>query len=244
MRIKFIYKIDKVPIDYRRYFLSLIKETIKDKNIYSSIAKRDTKPFCFSVCFEKAKIKDEVIEIEGNTNLFISTPNIPLFITMYNGLISDKLKEFKFANGQVLKRLNTFLIREKNINKNEACFKTMSPIIIVNKNKKPILHPKTKGDIKNIGDIIIDEEIFLQELKYSVANNLSKDDLEFIPVDIKKEVIKHSIGEHLKEAGKKILLVGTSGKFILKGNKDDLQKIYQLGIGSRRNQGFGMVEMA
>lgn len=243
MRIKFIYKIDKVPIDYRRYFLSLIKETLKDEDIYSC-AKRDTKPFCFSVYFERAKIKDEIIEIEGNTNLFISTPDIALFITIYNGLIGDKLKEFKFSNNQVLKRLNTVLIREKNINKNEVCFRTMSPIIITDKNKKPILHPKTKGDIKNTGDIIIDEEIFLQELKYSVASCINDDDLEFIPVDIKKEVIKHSIGEHLKKTGKKILLVGTSGKFILKSHKDNLQKIYQLGIGFRRNQGFGMVEIA
>lgn len=243
MRIKFIYKINKVPIDYRRFFLSLIKETLKDENLYTA-EKRDTKPFCFSVYFEGSKIKNEIIEIEGNTNLFISSPDMLLLITIYNGLVRNKAKEFPFPNGEKLKRINTFLINEKTINNNEAQFKTMSPVIIVNNNKKPVLHPKTKVNIENIGDIIIDDNIFLKELRYSVKNIIkSSEDVEFIPVDIKKEVIKHSIGEHLKEANKKILLIGFSGKFILRGNRDDLQKIYQLGLGFRRNQGFGMLEV-
>lgn len=240
MRIKFIYKINKVPLDYRKYFLSLIKEAVKDENLFND--ERRTKPFCFSVFFERSKIKDEVIEIEGNTHLFISTPDIPLFITIYNGLINEKLKEFKFPGSEILKRKKSLLIREKNINKDEVCFKTISPVIIVNKDKKPVLHPQIKGSIKNVGNIIIDEDIFLKELKYSIANYVNND-LEFIPVDIKKEVIKHSIGEHLKETGKIIKLVGFKGKFIMRGEKSDLQKIYQLGIGFRRNQGFGMLEV-
>ncbi len=169
MRMKFVYKVNKVPIDFRRYFLSLIKEALKEENLYN-IHKIGTKPFCFSVYFEKSKVKDEIIEIEGNTNLFISSSDIPLFITIYNGLIGESLKEFPFPNREKLNRVKAFLINEKEINKNEQCFKTMSPVIIVNKDKKPVLHPQTKAHTENICEIIIDEKAFLKELKYSIAN--------------------------------------------------------------------------
>jgi hypothetical protein len=33
------------------------------------------------------------------------------------------------------------------VTKDEVCFKTMSPIIVTDKDKKPLLHPEVKGSI-------------------------------------------------------------------------------------------------
>lgn len=78
MRIGFVYKIAKTPIDYRSSFLSLIKEGIKnsDLNLYEEFYesdKRDTKPFCFGVFFQNPRFGSDVIEIKGNKT-FIYLP--------------------------------------------------------------------------------------------------------------------------------------------------------------------------
>lgn len=124
----------------------------------------------------------------------------------------------------------------------------MSPVIVVDKEKRPILHPGTKDKKGNLisqkDGININKEDFLKELRVSLDPYIKDAQFDFIPVGLKKEVIKHSIGEHLRKGLKRpIKLIGFSGRFILKGRPEDLYKIYQLGIGFRRNQGFGMLEV-
>jgi CRISPR-associated endoribonuclease Cas6 len=259
MKIGFVYRINKLPIDYRACFLSLIKEAINrsDPSLYREFyqaANRETKPFCFSIYLKSFKINNNILLIEDDVTLYISSPDLledvnAIGIKIYNGLLN--IKNFPFPLGQILKQVNIFPIREKDkgwFAKGEACFKTMSPIIIVaGKNKTPVLHPKTFNKDKSLitqkDRITLDEFVFLQELNFSLKPYISQE-VEFIPVSLRKEVIKHSIGEHLQDVIQEpIKLIGFSGRFILRGTPDDLYKIYKLGLGFRRNQGFGMVDV-
>ncbi|MEW6608891.1 MAG: CRISPR-associated endoribonuclease Cas6 [bacterium] len=256
MRIGVVYKIDKLPIEYRSCFFNLIKEAIKQEapELYEQFYlsnHHQTKPFCFSVFFECVQISADILTIRRNTRLYLSTLDISedpqaTGIKIYNGLL--KVKTMDFPLDETLHLINIFPLNEKNktyFTQGEICFKTMSPIIVVDRDKKPVLHPQTKNEISHFSGpentISLDESRFLKELIFSLKElNITK--LEFIPVDLKKEVIKYTISDHLKTKAP-MKLIGFKGKFILKGNPDDLYKIYQLGLGFRRNQGFGMVEV-
>jgi len=259
MRIGFVYRIDKLPVDYRTCFLSLIKEAINrsDPSLYQEFYQTDnrkTKPFCFSVYLKSFKINNNILLLEDNITLYISSTDLledvnAIGIKIYNGLLN--IKNFPFPLGQILKQINIFPIKEKDkgcFANGEACFKTMSPIIIVaSKDKRPVLHPETRNkdgsQITQKDGITTDEFVFSQELNFSLKPYILQE-VKFIPVSLRKEVVKHSVGEHLRDViHEPLKLIGFSGRFILRGTPDDLYKIYKLGLGFRRNQGFGMVDV-
>jgi CRISPR-associated endoribonuclease Cas6 len=71
-----------------------------------------------------------------------------------------------------------------------------------------------------------------------------KETLKFYPLNMRKEVVKHTLRSFREKTGKPIMYItGNSGIFKLKGHPEDLQVIYQIGFGNRRSQGFGMVDV-
>lgn len=68
--------------------------------------------------------------------------------------------------------------------------------------------------------------------------------MEFIPLKLKKQVIKHTIKGFREKTGKPyMMLTCFEGCFQSIGEPEDLQMLYQTGIGLRTGQGFGMVEV-
>lgn len=68
--------------------------------------------------------------------------------------------------------------------------------------------------------------------------------MEFIPVKLRKQVVKHTLKGFREKTGKPYMtLTCFEGCFKLKGDPRDLQMLYQIGIGLRTGQGFGMVEV-
>lgn len=68
--------------------------------------------------------------------------------------------------------------------------------------------------------------------------------MEFIPINLKKQVVKHTLKGFREKTGKPYMTFTTfQGCFKLKGHPQDLQTLYQIGIGLRTGQGFGMVEV-
>lgn len=68
--------------------------------------------------------------------------------------------------------------------------------------------------------------------------------ISFKPINVKKIVVKHKISEFVENTGKEIMyLTGFGGIFELSGHPDDLKEIYQNGLGFRRGQGFGFIEV-
>jgi CRISPR-associated endoribonuclease Cas6 len=241
MRFTCEYKTDKLPIGYQTLFLSLIKESFKKvnedyyKKLYEYEGKHNkkTKPFCFGVFIKGYEIVGDCFNVHDSVILNISTADYELGINLYNGLLN--LKEFKYKDF-TLEKKRISLSRERFITEEKALFKSLSPIHIKNKENQPISP---------------DDEGFETELNYIVNKTLEshrgyglKKPLGFEKVSMKKIVVKEEIRDFIKQTNKSTLFVNAySGIFKLSGDAEDLNHIYQMGIGFRRNQGFGMVDI-
>lgn len=264
MRLRLTYQIDRVPIDYRASFVSLIKEAIRTADdeafhlAYESAA-RSMKPFCFSVFFQDFKINNGMIEIGGLTNLNVSLLNLlvgteqdrRIGLALFNGLRDPGLQTFPFPHGQQLRKLQTHLLDEKPLeyfSSGTVRFKTMSPVLLTNGDKKgakAVLHPATKDQRRGTrqrDNVVCDEESFAHNLSMSFKGHVEAP-VKLIPEDLKVEVVHHTIGESMRAAGRPLKFVCFSGTFQLEGGPKDLHRVYQTGIGFKRNQGFGMVEV-
>ncbi len=265
MRLKVIFKTDKLHILYRHRFMALIKEALKqsdagykeslypDKNSeYSKVAK----PFCFNVSIPADKnikkekiIIDEGVEIEdavfyfpvnNSLSFYISSSEYQFMVCLYNGLL--EIKTFPFGNGIDLKFERVFIINEKKINSDEVMFRTNAPILIENKEGRPILPiASSLSPIASFNEHF--NAIHDRILKDIRGEGLYRE-IEFIPVKLKKQVVKHTLRGFREKTGKPYMtLTCFEGCFKLKGDPRDLQMLYQIGMGQRTGQGFGMVEV-
>lgn len=257
MRFKILYEMNNIPIYYRSIFMSLVKESLKtseigriyidelfeykENNIHRM--NKTPRPFCFAVRFqfdkERFRIDKENFYLRGPLEFYLSSSDPAFLITLYNGLINDKLYPFIYSDKVSISKGKTIFLREKEINNTTVIFKTLSPILIEDKEERPIL-PDLNGD----------NEEFNRELNYisdSILRGVRggiglKKELKFIPLKIRKEVVKHKIKEK-NETEKIYTFTCFNGIFQLSGSPEDLEFLYKLGIGLRRGQGFGMVEV-
>jgi CRISPR-associated endoribonuclease Cas6 len=257
VRFKVLYEIDRIPIYYRNIFMSLIKESLKTSEtgkIYidklfeyreNDIQKvnKTPRPFCFAVRFQfdKDKFKEdkENFYLKSPLEFYLSSFDPAFLIILYNGLINDKLYPFIYGDKICINRGRTIFLREKEINEDTARFKTLSPILIEDKEEQPII-PDLEGN----------NEAFARELNYisdSILRGVRggiglKKELRFTPLKIRKEVVKHKIKER-NEFEKIYTFTCFNGTFQISGAPEDIEALHKLGIGLRRAQGFGMVEV-
>lgn len=261
MRINILFTCEKLPILYRHRIMAMIKEALRlsdksykdslypDKN---SVISKIVKPFSFSLLLPKSKeIKKEKITVDADldvedvvfyfpndntVSLLVSSYDNLFTMLLYNGLLA--MKEFDFGNGITLTLKKVFLLNEKQINNSEAIFKTISPILIEDKNEKPLLPDNNLLEFNNELNIIHDK------ILNDIRGRGLKTSLEFTPITCKKQVVKHTLEGFRKKTGKPYMtLTCYEGQFKLKGEPEDLQTLYQVGIGLRTGQGFGMIEV-
>lgn len=242
MRIKIEINTNRIPLSYRMPIVSMIKNTLEKyspeyyKKLYFFENKKNKKikPFTFSVFLEDYQMEKEEINIKEKIYLVISTPDTELFINIYNGLL--KMSKYTYNNKFTLSIGKIILLREKPINSEETIFKVLSPIVIKDKSGKflNVEDEKYVNELNYISDL---------SLKTYRGFGLTKP-LKFEQVDYEKVVVKEKISG-FKEVTKKdtFYITGYKGIFKLTGDKEDLRLLYELGIGYRRSQGFGNVEV-
>ncbi|WP_456402892.1 CRISPR-associated endoribonuclease Cas6 [Persephonella sp.] len=263
MRLKVLIRSDLVPILYRHRVVSLIKNAIKlGSNGVDQFFedKRVVRPYCFNLALPSKKTqKVGTIQIDENftvediifyTNkrpisLYIGSLDSDLINAIHKGL--KKIKRFNFSSNSNMiiqnKRLvwvieRIVFINEKPIEKEELIFKTNSPILIENEDNRPILFSDEKFNyyLNEIMDRILSSP-------YLKGKGLSKP-LKLEPIDMKKQVVKHTLKDFRENTGKPVMyLTGSTGIFKLSGSKEDLEIIYKTGLGIRTCQGFGMIEL-
>ncbi len=266
MRIKVLFITSKLPILYRHRFMSMIKEALKESDPdYKKILYPDkqlgfskrVKPFSFNVSMPSNRTQkkepffiDEDLRVEDNvfyfpknsfSSFYISSSDYQFMINLYNGLLS--LKEFSFNDEIILRLSKVYMLNEKKIAGEEVTFKTNSPILIEDEKGKPIL----PFDDHKPADLLIFNRHF-NAIHERILKDIRDDklyrEMEFTPVKLKKQVVKHTLKGFREKTGKPYMtLTCFEGCFILKGDPRDLQMLYQIGIGLRTGQGFGMVEV-
>jgi CRISPR-associated endoribonuclease Cas6 len=190
---------------------------------------------------EGFEIEDTVFYFPQNSYLsfYVSSSDYHFIINLYNGLL--EIKDFDFKNGITLKLDRVFMLNEKKIIHEEAVFKTKSPILIEDKDGKPILPiASTLSPIASFNEHF--NAIHDRILKDVRGHGLYRE-MEFVPIKLKKQVVKHTLKGFREKTGKPYMtLTCFEGCFKLKGDPRDLQMLYQIGIGLRTGQGFGMVD--
>lgn len=244
MRLTFTLKVNNnvLPISYRVPIMSFIKHIIEseDSEYYKSLyfyqgnKNKKTKPFTFAVYFNDYVLKDENIFFDGPVKVTLSSSDDKFFITFCNGLM--KLTEYTYKNSIVFEKLNIYFEPEQLIDDNFIIFKTMSPIVVKNKDNQMLLFDDTaySKEFNYICNLITQEEL---------GRNLKKE-LIFNPIKMKKSVIKQDL-KHFQDITKKqsYMITGNSGIFSLEGDKEDLQFLYSAGASFFRNQGFGLLNI-
>lgn len=241
MRIECIFQPATIPLSYQYLFSSLIKNAISTSSeekfvevyYYGDKKTKQSKSFTFSVFMRNFEIAGECFEVKDEIRCIISSPEAELILHIYNGLLTAK--EFQHKNYRLsLKRIN--LMKEQLPTKSEALFKTLSPIAIKSK----------KGEFIAPNHEEYDEALnyISNEIIKNIRESGLKEKLAFVPLQMKKQVVKqqHESFEALNE-NKTLYVEAYRGTFKLKGNAEDLALLTQTGLGFRRSQGFGNIQL-
>ncbi|MCL6524837.1 MAG: CRISPR-associated endoribonuclease Cas6 [Thermoflavifilum sp.] len=237
----------QIPIDYRPECLSFIKRSIQQENewLYKKYFFHKTiKPYTFALIPARIDRVDILNwKILCKQDLFFRLRVHPgykeLIITLYNAILKNKGKVEIFNQQFEIKSL--WIQQVRSISGEQAIFKTISPVFIrgyQNKNYGVVpecVHNGFPGD---------DEfhEAFQKNIQEQVRAFLFDDDepnVQFKPIKLKRVVVYHM---NKKLNDKPMKLPCFTGTFELTGQSEILNLIQQIGLGSRRGQGFGMVE--
>jgi CRISPR-associated endoribonuclease Cas6 len=190
--------------------------------------KKVNKPFTFSVHFPDYKgINGNIISCGSQVNLFFSTNNEVLITSFYNGV--KKKKEIVIGENSPItfKIKNIHLLPLKKINSNKVVFKTLSPILVNQKEDNLMFIPPTHPDFDNT-------------FRNIISNQANEFKVLCKPNDIHIEIcfMKKLPLTHYNQT-----MTSWLGEFIMEAPREVLQLVYDIGIGVRRSQGFGMLEI-
>ena len=241
-----------VPSDYRRNILSLIKEAINSSQsgveIYEKYyvkEARKIKPFTFSINF---KIDDTYSEkgslhlAESKLNLFFSASDPVFLIYVYNGLVQLK-KDYPLFPGLKAKVGRFKLEQQKNFRGSEAIFKTCSPILVRNTDASGKSRGYIPADTPEFEDKLYPSQKSMCKVLLDGAPELKRNDFAAEWIRCRNVHINHYKNKDASQDSKKELIVATTGTIKIKAPANVLQLIYDAGIGAKRSQGFGMMEV-
>lgn len=233
MKINISIELDnnELPIDWRRKMLSLIKQILKNQSpsLYEEFYEVGTnkiKPFTFWALFSESKFCADHIELSRNKfNLFISTTDLKLAFTLYEGAeyfqrISKHIKIKDIG----LKIIDVNICETKKIIENEIIVNMLSPLVVKQ-------HFKEQNDKY----FLYNEENFNEIFKQCVGSQIK--DIEKVPeitVIKAKKVIVKAYGANIP---------ASLGIFKLSGDIKILNQLYQMGMSSKNGAGFGKFEI-
>lgn len=239
MRINLLAEFLKTPVkvrkDYRRDILKFIKKAIDlgDKTLYQQYygdkKQNKPKPFTFSVSFNVKEECDNSFVVENPLYRFYFSSFEPIFcIAFYNGVLQLK-KDCTMLGDYPQEIKNIFLQRDTVITSEKMRYKTLSPILV----------RKIEGK-KGIGFLRFDDEEFLPNLRKSIVTmadkylhkKLSENEITISLSNMRATPIRNYGGE-----------IGNSGFLEITAPLDVQKMLYDAGIGAKRSQGFGMLEV-
>lgn len=220
-----------VPSFYRKGINSLIKESIQKEDYnfffryYKSEKKNLQKPFTFSVFIPDVKLEGKKLTFTSDSIKFnFSTNDLEFFIKIYNGLL--KVKEYPFFDYRI-RVGHTFYNNPVVIKEDKKIFQTLSPVLL------------RDFEDRNRSYLLPDDPKYINQMKFSIRSivrrflNIEKFEME---INIRK--FETVFFFHYNE-----IIKGADMVFELKAPSEILQLVYDIGLGSRRSEGFGMVEI-
>ena len=237
-----------LPTWYRIGFASLIKEALKKGdpssrlfNLYYPNQKKNIpKPFTFAIklCVEKIeKGTPHKLKLKNkNVSLYVSSNNYEFIMTIYNGLLN--LRQYPIYDNKI-NFIKCQLMPEKRFDTSRAIFNIFSPVVVrrINDSKK------------YVGYAQVNDSDYKQMLAYSIKSQckfLSDEynlDINDIAVNT-QAAFSVKIPHYNKDNPQKPeIIVAADGCLTIEAPPEVLKLIYDIGLGARRSQGFGMLEV-
>jgi CRISPR-associated endoribonuclease Cas6 len=242
MRLAIDYEMsgEYLPRDYRSGFMSLIKKAIETANpmlFQQYYSQHRLKPFTFSTFFPQLKGSENgKFNVGKEVRLNLSTSSLELATYLYNGFYKSppfRLLEQQLGSENILTLKRISMRRSEKIHSSEVIFKTASPVLINNIGKSNWY-------------LLPGEEGFDEGVRFAVAE-IAKEFLDWqgeVPIEFQvlqqngKVSFKRKVVSHYNQS-----MSAFVGAFTLKSDPKILQLIYDVGLGVRRSQGFGMLEV-
>ncbi len=231
--ISFNLKHEKITNDYRGFLLSFLKFSLsKEYDDFFQKTYLDgplAKPFSFSV-YIKNLIHENgfIISPHKTITMIISSNDYELILLLYNSMLLNKNKYTPIKPNNSAKLIRISLKYLDEITENEIQIKMLSPLLVR-------LHEKESN---------VDEYLTIQDNKFEEKLN---DNVKRMLKDF--NIVDDSFLIEPIKANKVVVPImrinydATLGTFLLKGKKETLNLLYKIGIGSRRNYGFGLFEI-
>ena len=233
LRIQFEFQMEKLPIAYRLGMLSIIKEMIHkgSKQYFHKLFnknKRELKPFSHATFIRNLQIDND--ELQGDRlYLTISSPSYEFIMHLING--SGRRTTYKYKDFS-LTLISKRLLPSSPQFTDKVTFKTLSPILIENKERQPLQASDPTFELElNYYATLLAKELFNRNLFQPI---------KLIGTNMKKVVIKENVHQ---EQTDNIFFTGNEGLIQLSGDKEDLKLLYDCGIGLRRSLGFGLLDV-
>ncbi|MGX1900607.1 CRISPR-associated endoribonuclease Cas6 [Thermolongibacillus altinsuensis] len=236
-----MFKTKVIPVSYHYMIVSMLKESfllsapekMEELYIHEGKSNKKSKPFTFAVLLNQFQKIDNEFFVEGNVKIIVSSSDAQWLLYLYNGLIQKK----KFVYKQYTLELEHVHILPELLPASTKCmFRTLSPIVL--KNKQGLFISPDHPDFHSTLQYICN-----QTLENATGQGLHGE-IKLLPISMKKRVVQQQ-HEHFKKLNEKSILYidGYIGLFTLEGAVEDLQRLTQIGIGFRRSQGFGCIEL-
>ena len=227
---------------YRSGFHSLIKSAVQEhaRWLYSVYFDNSghvvVKPYTFAVLFSRPKFTNGKVEFKRLDFIF-SSNDLFLSTAVYNWLVTHS-KAFPLL-GSVLSISKIKAQKVPKVSSQVIEVQSLSPVLVrSHENENHYLVPECEN---HQGD-----DHFQEALRFNVKQVVkavepdllhSVDSLHLEPVSCKFTVVKYAKNDNM------LKFPGFRGKFKLFGTPELLNLLLQVGIGSRRSQGFGMIEL-
>lgn len=231
----------KIPVDYRTEISSLIEEIILRgaPKVYSHYWRNITEkvlPFTFSLIIPQAQLQASesvpMLECSTNTLAFhFSSYDFDLLNFVYNGLMKVMSQCSLF--GYTITFRNFYFQKLKLINDTRVRFRILSPVVVHNRENRAGKKYITWEDT-SYSEVLTDSIEKLCRNFIKPDYHLNKNDIEIIPSPCSTTMVKH-----LSE-----LIPATNGIIEMRAPVEVLRLIYDAGLGMRRSQGFGMLDIA
>ncbi|MCM8806527.1 MAG: CRISPR-associated endoribonuclease Cas6 [Candidatus Omnitrophica bacterium] len=231
-----------LPLNIRSFFISFIKKTFEseDKNFYRILFEnKKAKPYVFSPFFGKEFEKGKV----GKDISFIfSSGDFKVISNFWNGLIILKKKKEDFIEikNEKFYLRDIKLLPNKKINSGRILLKTIGISVLSN----------PESSAKNFKEWYIIPERENMEKFNEILRKRTEERIKFIEGIDRKINLKFLFSDNYENSINETIVPhyngfvrGFRGIFILEGDIEVLQFLYDYGFGVRTGQGFGLLEI-
>lgn len=236
LKIKCELTNEKIPIDYRRKIVMMMKKGLSETNteLFEELyAKNKLKEYTFSVYFKDAVFEKETIQV--NSKEFIinfSTGNAELAVNFYNSFVSLRGEKIPFSDRNQVEVHSVSIVPQVRNNEGRVQAAIKSPIICREHNletQKDWFYTIEDNEFESVL-----KKNLMYQLKPVFGDYVEKDiqDLQIENTQMKKTVVRCYDR----------YLACTIGQLRLQGKPYLVNYFLDNGLGSMTGIGFGMLE--